>query len=216
MYKGYTLPFFLYNILKYYALGLFFAVSTLWSTSYAKADVMLTLHPVSESFFEDALSGTDPCLPAEGGLIVIGTFSDPLFAVSGVNSVSLFDSDGNRVALTAERSSLYSEFDDGEINSMRIKFILPSNESGIPVLRLTWGDTVSSDNSMVDSLAVYDGNKDSYRHFTWRPQPDGDDSTSYSATLDVIVDNKADTYYLWYLLPVALIFTVLLVRRFSV
>lgn len=179
-----------------------------------QTDMLITLQPVTDSFFDNAVKGADPAVNSSGDIIMIGTISDPNFAISDISRLALFDANGNRITITAERSSVYSEWDDGEINAVRIKAVIPASDAQQGGLRLSWGDSVSSDNQMADSFTIYEGNKDVYRQFDWQTQPAGDDASTYSATLNVIVDDKADTYYIWYLLPIAMIFIILLIRRF--
>ena len=108
-----------------------------------------------------------------------------------------------------------SEFDNGVYNSIRILFTIPESIPEKGGLRLTWGDDISANNRQVKHIAVYLEDKERYRTFTWEEQPTGDEGGSYAATLEVIVDDYAGTYYLWYLLPMALIFTLLFVKKIA-
>lgn len=178
--------------------------------------VMLVISPVVEDFFQNAQDGRDPGFTENTDeLIVIGTINAPTFSVEGINSVSLSDADGNPISLTIDQFSLYSEFDDGVYNSMRMLFTIPENILEKGALRLTWGDDISANNRQIEHIPVYLGEKERYRTFTWEEQPEGDDGAGYAATVEVIVDNYADTYYLWYLLPMVLIFTLLFVKKIA-
>ena len=126
-----------------------------------------------------------------------------------------FDPNDSPIPLIVDTSSLYSEFDDGVCNSMRIMFRIRESVVEKGGLRLVWGNEISVNNTQVDQISIYREDKDRYRTFNWEAQPEGDDGGSYAATLEVIVDDYADTYYLWYLLPMALIFTLLFVKKIA-
>jgi hypothetical protein len=185
----------------------------------ARADntsVMLVIRPVTDDFFDNAQNGQDQELKGyDDELIVIGTINAPDFAVQDINNVTLFDATGSPIPLTIEKSSLYSEFDDGFYNLMRISFRIRESILAQGALRLTWGSDISANNRQIDHIQVYLGEKERYRTFSWEAQPTGDDGGSYAATLEVIVDDYADTYYLWYLLPMALIFALLFVKKIA-
>lgn len=177
--------------------------------------LLLFIKPVEDDFFQSAQAGTDPLLTSNAeGKIVIGTINPPELSVQDISHIALYDAAGRLVPLQVEKSTVYSEFDDSEINGMRIKFVATDTQIVDGAFRFVWGGDVSSpNNSFVDRFVIYDGDRQSYQTFTWEKQPHGDDAGTYSATLEVIVDDQADTYYLWYLLPLGLIFGLLLVRR---
>ena len=177
------------------------------------SSVMLVIKPVAEDFFDFAQDGHDQERTGDDDeRIVIGTINAPDFSVQEINNVALFDANGSQISLTIETSSLYSEFDDGIYNSMRILFRIRESMLQKGALRLTWGTDIAAKNQQVEQLPIYLEEKERYRTFSWEAQPSGDDRGSYAATLEVIVDDYADTYYLWYLFPMALMFILLFVK----
>lgn len=176
--------------------------------------VFLAIRPVPDDFFDDARDGEDPELAGrERPLYVIGIFNPPGFSIRSIGNVTLHDAGNNTITLLIDKSSIYSEFDDGAINSVRIAFVVDEKalEGGMP--RIEWGPDVSAENMEVQGITAYLGDRERYRTFTIEERPAGGDSSSYVATLEVIVDDYADVYYLWYLLPMALIFGMLFVRK---
>jgi hypothetical protein len=178
-----------------------------------KSDLLI-LKPVSDDFQTNIPVGTDPKLSGvDDGIIAVGLLDIPYFSVQDISHVALNDVCGNPVPLWVETTSLYSEFDDGTINMMRIAFLIPESDLEKGALRLSWGDSVKSENRMVDRIDLYQENRDRYRTFICEAQPRGNDAGNFSSSVVVIVDDKADIYFLWYLLPIILIFIFLFVRK---
>jgi hypothetical protein len=187
----------------------------LYTAAAAEAgSVFLAITPVPDDFYESALGGSDPELAdREGGLLVTGILNPPGFSIANTSNVVLYDAANTSIPVLIDKSSIYSEFDEDEINSMRIAFIIDEKVLESGTLRLEWGPDVSGPNREVDGIAIYSGDTGRYRAFSVEEKPSGDDGSSYVATLEVIVDDYADIYYLWYLLPMVLIFGLLLVRK---
>ncbi len=187
---------------------------TIGGVARAVDSAMLVVRPASEGFFRNALDGADPSLQGrEEGVMVVGTINAPTFGVENVRQMALYDAAGAPIPLIIDSSSLYSEFDDENIDSLRIGFLTSETILGKGALRLDWGDGVSAENREVGRIRMYRDHKTRYRTFDWRDRPRGDDGDKFSATLEVIVDDAADKYYLWHLLPMALIFILLFVRK---
>ncbi len=197
--------------------GVIFFICILFTSggaAWAGDSAMLIVRPASEGIFRNALDGADPGLQGrEDGVMVVGTINAPSFGVESVRQMALYDAAGKLIPLLIDTSSLYSEFDDENIDSLRIGFMASEAILGKGALRLEWGDGVLAENREVDRIRVYREHKDRYRTFDWRDQPKGDDGEKFATTLEVIVDDVADMYYLWYLLPMALIFILLFVRK---
>ncbi|MFC1484926.1 hypothetical protein ACFL5N_00550 [bacterium] len=185
--------------------------------SYVTAEeqsVLLNIQPVNQNFFDSAKQNSDPLLKdAPKKFIVIGLINTPSFLIRNISNVTLFDASGKNVPLLVEKSSLYSEFNDEYINSMRIAFTITQEALKAGPPRLVWGENISSDNTQIESIQIYKNSKKSYLTFTLEPAK-SIDNMSYQATIEVIVDEYADKYYLWYLLPIILIFVLLFIRRF--
>lgn len=127
--------------------------------------------------------------------------------------MALYDGANNPIPVIAEKSSYYSEFDNDEINSLRISFIISEDllDKGSP--RLVWGDDINSENKEADKIHIYKAGKGIYKTFGLEERTEGDGGGDYFSTVDVIVDDYADTYYIWYLLPMALIFGLLFFKK---
>jgi hypothetical protein len=178
-----------------------------------KSDLLI-VRPIGGDFNTNIDAGTDPKLTGvEKGILVVGLLDMPYFSVQDARQVALYGADGKPISLWIEKSSIYSEFDDGNINQMRIAFLIPEADLEKGALRLSWGNSVSSTSRLVDRIDLYQKSKDRYRTFTCEKQPRGNDATNYSSSVTVIVDDKADIYFLWYLLPIVLILVLLIVRK---
>lgn len=178
-----------------------------------KSDLLI-VKPIGDNFSTGIDVGTDPRIAeARDGILVVGLLDMSYFAVKDVGQVALYNADGNAVSLWVEKSSLYSEFDDGTINQMRIAFLIPQGDLKKGALRLSWGDSVSSKNRLVDHIDLYQKSRDRYRTFICERQPRGNDATNYSSSVTVVVDDRANIYFLWYLLPIILIFILLFMRK---
>ena len=180
----------------------------------SERSLLLSIRPVADDFFNNALEGSNPELTdADKMVIVVGIINSPSFSVKNINNIALYDGTNHPIRLIADKSSFYSEFDDDDINSLRIAFIVNEAllDQGSP--RLVWGDAIHSENKEVEKIHIYKAEKGIYRTFSLEERPEGYDSRDYFATVDVIVDDYADTYYIWYLLPMALIFSLLFFKK---
>ncbi|MCX7703513.1 MAG: hypothetical protein N2234_05375 [Planctomycetota bacterium] len=199
------LPFFL-------LLAVLFCLS--YTATFGAESVILTIREVPDDFFDNAiLDENETC--EEGTFIVIGIFNAPSFSIKSLNNITVQDANSRQIPLQIERASVYREFD--EINSVRLAFKVSKEALSSGSLRLAWGDDVSATNSEVERLRINAAHKERYRTFGWEEAPKGGSGEEFSsATLEVIVDDSANLYYLWYLLPMALIFSLLLVRKVSI
>jgi hypothetical protein len=175
--------------------------------------VLIIVKNVPDDFFE----GIEPVprphpVPPPNTLTVIGLFSDPAFEVDSIRNVVLFDAAGRKIPLRVESASIYREFDDEGINSMRIAFEIHKDAWEIGPPKMVWGPDVSAENVEVEKIIIDPARKDRYRTFAWEAISTGD-SGAQVASLEVIVDDRADVYYLWYLLPIVLIFGLLILRK---
>jgi len=178
--------------------------------------VLLVTSPATEGQLPALSEGTDSRLSgSDSTVLVTGLLSMPDFSVTDTNSLVVTGESGEAIPLILDRSSFYSEFGDEEINSLRIAFVIDTAGMECGTFALAWGDGVSGNNTVVDTMSFYRGSLDRYKVFSWEKPPVEESSATYNATVDVIVDDKADTYYLWYLAPLAVIFGLLIFRRFS-
>lgn len=153
------------------------------------------------------LAGKDEPLPA-GHLRFIGSFSEQSFSIPSLNNITVKNSVGSQLPLKIEETSLIEEF--GSTVSLWISFDVPTGDfSQDKPLTIEWGKDVSASNSTVKSMKVDIAASTSYRTFTWRKK---NDKSSF-ATIEVIADSSANYYFLWYLLPIAVILVMLTVRK---
>jgi hypothetical protein len=153
------------------------------------------------------LAGKDDPVPA-GHLRFIGSFNEQSFSIPSLSNITVKNSSCSQIPLKIEESSLIGEF--GSTVSLWLSFDVPSDEfSQDKPLTIEWGKDVSALNGKVKSIKVDIARASSYRTFTWRKK---NDNSSF-ATIEVIADSSADYYFLWYLLPIAVIFAVLAIRK---
>jgi hypothetical protein len=174
---------------------------------------LLVVKPVSDNFFETALPGNDPLLDKPGEIRFTGTVNNPSFLINNISQITVTLPGGEAVPLLIDRSSVYSEFDESEINSLRISFVIYPSKLKSGSMLLKWGADVKAENKEVEKFEYYLADRGRYRTFTLEERPKGDKGGEYFATLEVIVDDYADTYYIWYLLPMFLIFVLLFIRK---
>lgn len=156
----------------------------------------------------------EPLAPTQGQHIVMGRFETADFAVTSIAEVAALAPDGTPVPLLIEESSLYEEF--GEIVSCRLAFEIPAATPATPdpPYTLVWGPEVQAQaNRLVPTVAGEASRKPEYRGFRWRRPGGGQGSDISVATIEVVADSNADLYSLWYLLPMALMFVLLTVRK---
>jgi hypothetical protein len=178
----------------------------------AAESVRLQLEPVQVDPFA-APAGEAVARPAEGMVLVVGRFDHPDFRVADANQLEVLAPDGRRIPLLVDSTSVFMEFD--RIVSLRLAFEVPAAEAGDGAgdFRLRWGPDVVSLNVMAWSLEIDPAHLDAYRGFTWS-EPAGalGDDTQF-ASIEVIADSTAEYHFLYYLLPMALIFTLLTIRK---
>lgn len=181
-------------------------------------ELSLSIKAVPDDFAESLPSGEDPELSSRPGLLAaIGVLNAPGFAVKSPKSIRILDAGGKPLEIVADKSTYYSEFDDGSINSLKIEFFIAENalSSGEP--RLVWGEDV--ENPLVreaDSIAPKAVSLGRYRFFSAVPVSGGKGGgDSKVASIQVLVDDYADSYFWWYLLPLLLLAGLVVLRRFK-
>ena len=178
-----------------------------------EASVVLTIKPVPEDFFDKASDGHCPDLDVKDDtVLVVGTFNPPTFSVKSTNNIELFAVDGSSIPLVIDKSSLYSEFEGAGINSLRFEFSISGKDLGKGALTLRWDEAIAGSNREIERIEIFRDDKERYRTFSWEEKPKNVEGP-YVATIEVIVDDYADAYYLWYLLPMALIFSLLFIKK---
>lgn len=152
------------------------------------------------------------CPAAPGSWLVVGRVALPGFAVAGPNQIRLEEAGGRPIPLVVESGTFYREF--GDIAGLRIAFEFDpaSLANGLP--RLVWGPEVSVSNRVETAIWFAPEAAGRVRSFTLQEATaTAEDEAAQFATIEIIADSNADHYYLWYLLPMGMIFTLLLIRK---
>ena len=169
-------------------------------------DTVFSSLPVSEK-------GNPPL--NDNSLFAAGIFNDSSFSVGNLHNLAVTDNEDQAVPVYACRKSTVSEF--GKIISVRI--IFPVTSAGKPVkelsYKISWDPSVSNSLvSIIDNWSVAAESSTRYLSFQWTQSPP-DAADGQLASIEIIADSKANYYSLWYLLPMALIFILLTVRKIT-
>lgn len=182
----------------------------------AATSMVLVIQPAPDDFVQGAKSGDFSHESIQDdSIILIGRIDLPDFMITDLSQIQMKDNSGDLYPLYIEEASIYSEFDEDEVNGLRLCAIIPEKELAEGPAYLQWGSEVNGNNTVLETLPIHANHKEKYRLFQLEPAPETEDSASYYATLEVIVDDHADSYYLWYLLPMALIFSLLMIKKFA-
>ncbi len=180
-------------------------------SSLAEAGTLpLTFH---EFPAERAVWGDANLVPLPGAVVVIVRLNHSSFAVEDINHITVIPPSGNTAELTFETSSIVEEF--GEIISVRFAFVANPSELASDGRKIAWGeDAVEGTQTpvIVESFALSADRASDYREgrFDAQTGPRGDASAT---EIEIIADSSADYYSLWYLLPMAVIISVLTARK---
>lgn len=175
--------------------------------------LFMEISPIDEVTL-DQLSGSPAIEPAEGNVLVSGRVDHAGFFIDELSQVTVESPHGERVPLLIDRSSIFREF--GSVVSLLFAFEISESaaEGGGKGFRILWGPSIEADNKEVERVHVDPDRPALYRQFRWVESLGGesDDETPFS-TIVVIADSTADYHFLWYLLPMGLIFTLLTIRK---
>jgi len=175
--------------------------------------VKLKLVPAREELFREEMEAPNAA-PGEDQVLVFGRFDDARFRVANTGQITVIAPDGRQVPLTIEKTSVFFEFD--RVVSLRFFFAADRKdiEAGAGSFEIRWGPDVKTGNRQVERIALDPGRRDDCREFRWfRPKKTADDPDSQVTTVTVIADSYADYYFMWYLVPMALIFVLLTIRK---
>ena len=176
----------------------------------ARQSVDLRLLPVREDYLA-ADSAQATARPGPGEVLVLGRFDDPALAIESIKQIAVVGPDGRRVPLHVVEDSVYVEFD--QIVSLRFYFLIGETETA-ETFALEWGADVEADNVKVARVLLDPAMADRCREFTWAARgAAAPGETTSVASIDVIADSSAEYHFLWYLLPMALIFLLLTIRK---
>jgi len=182
---------------------------------FAGESVDLRLLPAPDRFFESAGSAPNTA-PPEGNILVFGLFNDPRLSIEGIDRITVVAGDGTQIPLTIEKDSVFYEFD--RIVSLRFYFLVDADSADDPETRFTlsWGSDVAAKNTEVAKVALDPESRSRTRGFQWGNADISGGVSGQVAQIEVIADSSAGYYFLWYLLPMAMIFALLTIRKLTV
>jgi len=179
-------------------------------TGQAAESVRLEILPATGEMLAATGAG-DPLLPAPGQVLVCGRFDDPSFSVDDLSRLAVVLPDGRQVALRIDAASKFLEFD--RIVSVRFCFALDEEAAQAGGLTLRWGPDVRAENAEVDRFVLDPSRPELYRGFRWQREAAAGGDATQVATIEVIADSTAEYHFLWYLLPMGVIFLLLTIRK---
>ena len=158
------------------------------------------------------LADTASFVPAQASSwIVFGRLSDFGFTIENPEHLTVLDGENNPLPLTVETGTAFREF--GEIIALTFAFELDARTLAKGQPRAEWGPEVRGTVRQVESLSFPTNAASRLHAFT----PDAGNAVpadaAQFATIEIIADSNADKYFLWYLLPMAVIFVLLIIRK---
>ena len=119
---------------------------------------------------------------------------------------------GEQVALIVESGSVWRDLE--EIVSVRFAFVVAEGDVDcLTPLRIVWGPRVRGAFAEVDRLRPDPSVRERFRSAAWASATDAEDDGSSIASIEVVVDSRASYDFFYYLLPMALLFVLLSVRK---
>ncbi len=178
----------------------------------AAASLELELAPAGDELFTAGDDGAgSPAFPAPepGKCLVIFRYNR--LSAGDLNKLTITAPDGRELPLFVE--PLFVEF--GKIADARMAFVLDAVEAtdGRGPFTLKWGPEAAGHNTQVERIPADPARRELYR--TLRPRAGAVPPDANIASLEVIADSSAEYHFLWYLLPMSLVFALLLVRKFG-
>ncbi|HOX05435.1 MAG TPA: hypothetical protein PK280_03455 [Planctomycetota bacterium] len=167
--------------------------------------VEFELAPAGEEFFAaDGQAAPTPA-PGPGSCLVIFRYSR--LSVADLGQLALIGPDGKALPLLVE--PLFEEF--GRIADARMVFSLPEAEAaaGRGPFTLKWGPDTKGASSRTERIAADPAHRELYRSL----RPRAGAAAGNVASIEVIADSTAEYHFLWYLLPMSMVFALLLARK---
>ena len=147
-------------------------------------------------------------------VIAVCQFNDAAFSASGVEDIGIIAPDGRSVPLFINAANIGMEF--GRIVSVRLAFPLPGDTpaSPYPPYRLVWGPSSGGSVTVaITNWSVSPASAERYRIIRWSTDTAASGAGAQLASIEVIADSRAGYYSLWYLVPMAMIFLLLTIRK---
>ena len=199
------------------SLGGFFIVFVFWCAAgiapvYGAGSAELVVRSPAATFFEETSSGDGATVvPDEGRVVVVGSVDYPGFSIADASRVTVVAPGERQLPLRIDKDSITRDFD--RIVALRCFFVVDASELSGGRFMLVWGPEVSAKNRLVGRIRPDRGLPDAYREFVREAAPPSADVGTSIATVEVIADSTAEYHFLWYLLPIAVIFIILTFRK---
>lgn len=153
-------------------------------------------------------------LLSEGTAWVYGRLTGHGFVVSDPLAIVLADADGEKIPLFVETDTLLTEF--GEIVGIWFCFSVPSDIADSETeFTLHWGRDAGEYTTGVSRIFFAKAELDRVYGSEIESLPaTGEDGEQTSiASIEVVADSSAEYGFLWYLLPMAVLFFILTIRK---
>ncbi|HOK04068.1 MAG TPA: hypothetical protein P5270_00965 [Victivallales bacterium] len=144
---------------------------------------------------------------------IAGVFNKNGFSIPEIKNLTVEDINGKKFPLVISQNDIVTEF--GEIVSLWFYFDISKkyiDDGG--TLFLLYGKDINSENNTSLEFAIKPEDKEFLKTFSWKDLKQAD-QTANLASIEVIADSKADYFFLWYLLPMAVILIILSFRKFN-
>ena len=149
--------------------------------------------------------------PGPGQVVIFGEFGDVGGSVENISQISVVTPGGGRPEVIVETGGVFYEWD--RIVAVRMCFMVPEDQvsDAAGALALVWGPDVASQNREVERIVLDPAHRE--RSFEFRTARKTVSREESVAQIEVVADSAAGYYFLWYLLPIAVIFTLLTIRK---
>jgi len=177
----------------------------------AGGEATLRLTATPEHSPTEAPAGAGMVIPA-GMVAVYGRIAGPDFAVAQLEQVAVATAAGEPVPMLVDDASKFVEFD--EIVGFWCCLLLPADQAEPgTILTLRWGEDVAGKTTPVEALRFAMEDLGRVRGFRVEAGPANSGDQAAMTSVRVIADSTADYHFLWYLLPMGALFTLLTIRR---
>lgn len=173
------------------------------------AELVLTA-PADRLFEEKTSAGVAPIVTGTEQIAVIGLVDYADFAARNISHVTVLAPDGQKRQLFIEQESITWDFD--EIVAFRCYFIVKTSSLG-DRFQLAWGPEITAENKTVPPLILDPSRRQNYRQFIRKKTAAQTGAETSVASIEIIADSTAEYHFLWYLLPMAVIFALLTIRK---
>lgn len=149
-------------------------------------------------------------------MLVLGRVTGAGFAVDRPEQVEVLDPDGRQAPLRVEEARLWRDPVVGNrIVSMDFSFLARAADvtGRAGDFRLRWGPEVRGPVTLAGAPVLDPARREAYREFRLASREAAPPDGAQSAQLVVVADSRADWYFLWYLVPMALILALLTARK---